>query len=291
MKKITKRRIAAPFLSIVPLLVMPAFMFLSIALIAIISPTVKLSPDGTLENDILMLIAELFAAAAAILFSYAVVKSFSKVSLKEVFIFKGFDLSVPIMLTLFVRAASALCNHAAGLVLSGSMSLEHDDSEILEIRLYSVISAIVIAPIAEEIMCRFTGCELGRRIYSVPIICTANGLLFAVCHGYKIQGFISVFIGGVCAAYVYCKTRNILYTMLEHALHNAIVYLPLGDTYHYEKNGFSLYRWWYLLINAVIIAGCIVWYIKVFRKKYTENYFKVCIQENIESIESEEAVI
>ncbi len=39
-----------------------------------------------------------------------------------------------------------------------------------------------------------------------------------------------------------------------------------------------------LLQNAVTVVLCIVWYIKVFRKKYTENYFKVGIPETEEKL-------
>lgn len=282
MKKITERRIAAPLLSILNFIVQPAFIFLSTLIIAIIFPSLKTTPDGLFENDLPTIAAKLFGSAFAVLVSYAVVKSFSKVSIKEALSFRDFDFSVPVMLTLFAWSAAELSGHFVGILLSNFMTLEPNRS--MELSLNGIVSAVIIAPIAEEIIYRFTVCELSREIYSLPIICIADGIIFAFCHGYNIQGFVNVFIGGVCAAYIYCKTRNILYTILEHALHNAVCFLPFGDITSFEKNGFVLCKWWYLLINVLIIAGCIVWYIKVFRKKHTDFYFKVGITENKEAV-------
>jgi len=288
MKKITKRRITAPFLSVTPMLVNTAFLFLFAVVVAVIDSSLPLRQDGSYENEYLSIAMDIFGTGIAVIFSCAIVKKVTNVNIKETLVFKNFDFSVPIMLTLFGFAAGKLNDHLVGLILSNFMTVEPNRG--MEFSLYGVVSAVIIAPIAEEIMFRFAGCELGRHAYRVPIICIANALFFAACHGYNIQGFLNVFIGGVCAAYVYCKTRNILYTMLEHALHNAICFLP-GDHVYYLRNGFVLDNWWYLLINAVIVVLCIVWYIKVFRKKYTENYFKVGIPENIENTERVEAVV
>ncbi len=288
MKKITKRRIAAPFLSVTPMLVNVAFSILFAVVVAVIDSSQLLQQDSSYENEYLSLAMDIFSTGIAVIFSCAIVKKVTNVNIKETLVFKNFDFSVPIMLTLFGFAAGKLSDHLVGLIFSSFMTVEPNRG--MEFGLYSVISAVIIAPIAEEIMFRFAGCELGRGAYHIPVICIANALFFSACHGYNIQGFLNVFIGGVCAAYVYCKTRNILYTMLEHAIHNAVCFIPNDSTY-YEKNGFVLSNWWSLLINAVIVVLCIVWYIKVFRKKYTENYFKVGIPENIENTERVEAVL
>ncbi len=288
MKKITKRRITAPLLSVTPMLVNVAFAFLFTVVVAVIDSSQLLQQDSSYENEYLSIAMDIFSTGIAVIFSCAIVKKVTNVNIKETLVFKNFDFSVPIMLTLFGFAAGELSDHLVGLILSNFMTVTPNSG--MEFGLYSVISAVIIAPIAEEIMFRFAGCELGRGAYHIPVICIANALFFSACHGYNIQGFLNVFIGGVCAAYVYCKTRNILYTMLEHAIHNAVCFLP-GDNHYYLRNGFVLSKWWFLLINAVIVVLCVVWYIKVFRKKYTENYFKVGIPENIENTEREEAAV
>ena len=141
-----------------------------------------------------------------------------------------------------------------------------------------IISAVICAPIFEELICRFGWCELARGAYSLPIICIANGIFFSLPHMYNIQGFINVFIGGLCSAYVYCKTRNILYVIIRHALHNALCCIDLEiifGEYATHENGFIQYSWQYLAVNAVLVIISVIYFVKVFRKKYTENYFEV----------------
>ncbi len=288
MKKITKRRIAAPLLSVTPMLVNIAFSGLFAIVVIAFDSSMTLRQDGSYENEYLSIAMRIFGAGMAVLFSCAIVKKAADVRFREALKLKGFDFSVPIMLTLFGFAAGELIDQPVGLILSNFMTVTPNRG--MEFGLYSVISAVIVAPVSEEIMVRFVGCELGRGAYHIPVICIANALFFSACHGYNIQGFLNVFIGGVCAAYVYCKTRNILYTILEHAIHNAVCFIP-KDSVYYEKNGFILSKWWFLLINAVIVVLCIVWYIKVFRKIYNVNYFKIGIPENIESTEIREAVI
>ncbi len=284
MKRITKRRIAAPFLSVTPFLTEIFFMLLFLLLfgmvVAVLNIPIPLKQDGSYDNEYLSIAVNVLSAGMVMLFSCGIVKKVTGVRFREALTFKNFDFSVPIMLTLFTFSAGELGNHLTGLIFSNFMTLELNRG--VEYSLYGVITAVIVAPVSEEIMYRFVGCELGRGAYAVPLICIADGLFFTACHGYNIQGTLNVFIGGVCAAYVYCKTRNILYTMLEHALHNALCFLP-GDNVYYLRNGFVLSNWWFLLINIGIVALCIVWYIKVFRKKYTENYFTVGIPEREEA--------
>jgi len=282
MKRITKRRIAAPLLSVTPMLAELLFIFLFLFLFAIVVTALNIPPlkqDGSYDNEYLLIAVDVFGKGSAVLFSCGIVKKLTNVRFGEALKFKNFDFSVPIMLTLFGFAAGELSDHLTGLIFSSFMTVEPNRG--VEIGLHGIISAVILAPIAEEIMFRFVGCELGRGTYHIPVICIANALFFTACHGYNIQGFLNVFIGGVCAAYIYCKTRNILYTMLEHALHNALCFLP-GDHVYYLRNGFVLSKWWFMLINVIVFALCIVWYIKVFRKKYTKNYFTVGIPEKEE---------
>ena len=77
---------------------------------------------------------------------------------------------------------------------------------------------------------------------------------------------------------IYCKTRNILYTILTHAIHNALCFCDLEiifGEYASLDNGFVQYSWQYLAVNAVLVIISVIYFVKVFRKKYTENYFEV----------------
>ena len=289
MKALAKRRVTAPLLSAVPFIIENVFIVLIMLVFAINFGSIP-------ENDQFHLFTHAASGIVGCICACSLVKNISAVRINSALKFQKFDISVPIMLALFTFAAGEIFDQLDGLLLSNFMTVEPNKST--EFGLYGVIMSVVCAPIFEEIMFRFCCCELGRGAYKMPAICIASGLFFAAVHLYNIQGAVNVFIGGVCAAYVYCKTRNILYTMLEHAIHNAVCFIPYDSLVYYEKNGFVLSRWWWLALNAVIFALCIVWYVKVFRKKYRENYFEVdretglpCSEEISEQLTAQPAAV
>ncbi len=274
MKQLTKQRIQKPLLSVVPMLIVFAIPIIVVMVITIIGMSIygedyEMSDLGT---RILMEVAMLIASIYVI----SLVKKKHRTHFREVIHVKNFDFMLVIMFTIFAWSLGELCDHLSGLILSNFMTIEPNAP--LELTAVNVISAVILAPIFEEIIFRYGACEIPRGAYSVPIICIANALYFSACHGYNVQGFLNVFIGGIITAYIFIKTRNILYTMLEHALHNAICCIDFAEIigeYHTYKNGFLLYNWIWLAINAVLLAVSVVYFVKVFRKKYTENYYEI----------------
>ncbi len=259
MKKITERKIIAPILSVAPVVVYLTISFLAALPFFILSAHKPFEFLG--DAEIILFIMRLFGAAAAILFVCLAVKAVTKVRIKEVLKVKDFDFSVPIMLALFAFAIGRTAEQLLPLRMA-----ERDGSGILPI-----FAAVLIAPISEEIMFRFAGCELGRGAYTALDICIMNSLFYAICRGWSVPGLAASLVFGLCAALVYCKTRNILYTMLGNILYSGLCFIPKGG-------------WITLLVYGAVAAGCVVWYIKVFRKKYTENYFKVDIPEGDENL-------
>lgn len=274
MKKLTKQRIGMPFAAVSPFAVFLAAVLILSVVIAFICGVVGIDYEQLADMPFLKdgWVDELCMGTAA-LCACIFVKARNKTGIKEVIRIKNFDLAVPIMLTVFAWSFGELSDHFCGLLLSNFMTVE--PNRTIPLGIAGLVTAVILAPIFEEIIFRFAGTELPRGAYPLPIICIANSLYFAVVHGYNVQGFMNVFVGGVCMAYVYCKTRNLLYTMLEHAIHNALCFIPLGNFAYYEKNGFVLSNWYWIAINAVLLAIAVVYFIKVFRKKYTKNYFKV----------------
>lgn len=272
MKKLTKKRIVTPFLAISPALI---FFFTIIFIVFFIGIFMALAgkPDMELSQDISLVISDVGKAVGAIC-GCAILRRRNKLRLRQVCHIKKFDFAVPVVLMLFLQSAAVLSNNLIGLFLSDSMTIQPNSSEF---GLYGIFSAVILAPIFEEIIFRFAGTEIPRGAYSMPLICIANGVYFSVLHFYNIQGFAQVFIVGLCMAYVYCKTGNLLYTFIAHIGYNALCFIDIGSfmNSYYEKNGFVFSRWYWTVINAVIAAACLVWYFKVFRKKYTENNFKV----------------
>lgn len=275
MKQLTKQRIKAPLKAILPMITVYVMeIILGTALYAVLYATGKGSAENSYAKLAVHETAMLCGAAAAC----ALVKKDSGVRLREVIRIKSFDFTVPLLLMLFTWSAGELSDHMCGLVLSSFMTVEPNTSLLAGFS--DIISAVVFAPLFEEIIFRFGGCEIPRGKFNVPLICVANGVYFSIVHGYNIQGFFNVFIAGVCAAYIYIKTRNILYVMLEHAAHNALCIIEFekislfGEPLYYNKNGFILGAWYWIVFNAVIFILCIIWYIKKFRPKYRHNYFE-----------------
>ena len=274
MKQLTKERIKKPLLCAVAfsfMLIVPLFIGVIVQVIGMCVA----GGDYEISDGLLLILSELgslTASAIACIF----VKKRHGTRLREAVSIKKFDFALPVMLMLFTWGLGEIVDHITGLILKNHMVVEPNITEGEFIVLF--ISAVICAPIFEELICRFGWCELARGAYSLPIICIANGIFFALVHLYNIQGFINIFIMGMCMAYVYCKTRNILYTMLTHALHNALCMFDLsvifGD-YLTHENGFLQYSWQYLAVNAVLVIISVIYFVKVFRKKYTENYFEV----------------
>lgn len=272
MKKLTKRRISAPLIAVSTVAI---YLFLSLmagGLIGIAGMIMGKTQDEITAAASSGIPDEICMGLAA-LCSVFIVRSYSKTGLREVFHVKKFDIAVPIMLLLFTWGAGELFDHFCGLVLSNFMTVEPNSTPFTG--LFGAICMVIFAPIFEEIIFRFAGTELPRGAYSLPIVCIANGLYFAAVHGYNIQGFLHIIIVGASMAYVFCKTRNLFYTMITHALNNLLCLIPIGDFAYHEKNGFVLGNWYWLLINAVLLAIALIYYIKVFRKKYTSNYFEI----------------
>lgn len=276
MKPLTKQRIIGPLLCLVPMAA-----YLGIALFVGIAAGIVIMAvcggdesalDTMMESSWLGMIDQ-FCMGLGALLGVLFVKLRNKTYFKKVFSFKNFDWSVPIMLLIFGWCAGELVDHFGGLILSNFMTVPPNERDLTGIT--GFISACILAPLVEELLFRYCGTEFLRGAYPTWLISLMGGLVFAAGHFYNIQGFVNVFIGGVAAAYVYCKTRNIWYTIIEHALHNAICLLPIFGSIYYEKNGFVLSQWWWLVINAVLLVISIVWYFKYFRKKYTDDPFAV----------------
>lgn len=272
MKQLTKKRIATPFLALSPMLVLIAAIVTAIFVIAVIGFF-----TGKTEEEINAIagsgIADEICMGITALCSFVIVKKCRGIRPRDVFHVKKFDPAVPVMLFIFMWSGAEIFDHIIGLILSNFITIEPNSSPFSGI--WGFICTVIFAPIFEEIIFRFAGTEIPRGAYSLPLICIANGLYFSAVHGYNLQGFLHIVIFGAVMAYVFCKTRNLFYTMIAHSLNNLCCHIPLGNFAYYEKNGFILGKWHWLAINAVLFAAAAVYYIKVFRKKYTKNYFKV----------------
>ncbi len=278
MKTLTKEKIKAPLFSVLAVLLYIAFTVLLALVPAVLLPEEKYMEVFFFTDPIAMI------GACAVMCH--VLKKRKGIRFRDSLRLKNFDFSVPVMLLLFSWGCSEVCDGITAYICSGFMTVEPNSGMSGVI---GIIHAVLIAPVLEEVLFRFLGTEFSRGIYRLPVICIANGIFFSLMHGYNVQGFVNVFVGGVLAAYVYMKTGNILYLMLEHAMHNALCLIDfgsinlLGSPIYTEKNGFVLSSPQWFVLNIIIMAVCIVWYFKVFRKKYTVCAFDEMISESAEA--------
>ncbi len=84
--------------------------------------------------------------------------------------------------------------------------------------LYNLLSVAILAPIFEELL--FRRFIMDRILpYGELNACIFSALTFALFHGNFFQFFYAFGIG-LLFAYIYAKTRNVLYPMLLHAIIN-----------------------------------------------------------------------
>jgi membrane protease YdiL (CAAX protease family) len=119
-------------------------------------------------------------------------------------------------------------------------------SEKLNISIiYKGISALIIAPIFEELLFRkYMYTELLKK-YSSNLSIVISSIFFSLIHLPNYKNLIPSFIFGIVCCLVYRKTKNISYTIILHFLTNLSVLILVN----YRE---SLYEWSFGLENNLI---------------------------------------
>lgn len=134
--------------------------------------------------------------------------------------------ATPVMTLLIIPLGAAACmgfNHLVGL-LPASVSESYDQTAQL---IYSapypvmILSVVIFAPIAEELIFRGLVFARFREIMSFPAACVLSALYFGIFHMNMVQ-FIYASCLGVIMAFVYEKYRSIWATVLLHVSANAV---------------------------------------------------------------------
>jgi membrane protease YdiL (CAAX protease family) len=98
--------------------------------------------------------------------------------------------------------------------------------------IFSVVSACIVAPIAEEILYRgVLFRSLGNRLGILPAAILSS-VIFASIHFYGLYGFVSVAVFGFACALLYAATGSLVTVILLHALYNLSIKLPEWWFYH-----------------------------------------------------------
>ncbi|MBQ8568487.1 MAG: CPBP family intramembrane metalloprotease [Oscillospiraceae bacterium] len=266
-KNVLKKKITVgPRIKAVIYSISPMILYLAVTIIFAVVLEVAF-PDNDELYDTVFSITDIASWVIAILIINSDIKKQKGVSVGKAVGFKSFDPVLTVMILLFGYCGAEVIDSITAYFLSGHMTVEPNRSLDGAI---DVIHAVLIAPVAEEIVFRFFGIEYSKGHFNISLIMIANALYFTVLHGYNIQGFANVLVYGLASAYIYIKTGSLINLMIAHSLHNMFCCVDFGDTY-YQVNGFNLSHPWWFAVNAVITAGVIVWYFVSFRKKYCKK--------------------
>lgn len=181
-----------------------------------------------------------------------------------------FDVTVPIMFFLLNWTGSELASSVFGLIAGSFSSMDPGRDQVYDHTMLSVvIGTVIIAPIGEELMFRLCSMGLLKKCSSKMFTIMFPTVIFTLMHAfYSLQGLINVLAGSVFMAICYYYTDNIIYTILVHFLHNLLCVPDFFNSLSTYRSGYSVLRPLPFVIYAVIFAAGMVWFIKVFRKKY-----------------------
>jgi membrane protease YdiL (CAAX protease family) len=98
--------------------------------------------------------------------------------------------------------------------------------------IFVVISACIVAPIAEEVLYRgVLFRSLGNRLGILPAAILSS-VIFSSIHFYGLYGFVSVAVFGFSCALLYAATGSLVSVILLHALYNFSIKVPEWLFYH-----------------------------------------------------------
>lgn len=127
------------------------------------------------------------------------------------------------------------------LVLNGIMSLLETQGSPSDLDpmergwaglVYGLISACLVAPLAEEFLYRgFLFQSLWRKT-GFLIAALLSSLVFSVTHFYDLYGTISVALCGMATAWLYASTRSLTNAILLHMVYNLSITIPSWLLFH-----------------------------------------------------------
>ncbi|HWM26725.1 MAG TPA: type II CAAX endopeptidase family protein, partial [Chthoniobacterales bacterium] len=100
-------------------------------------------------------------------------------------------------------------------------------SGTLEQRIWIILLAVTVAPLAEEFFFRFFLYGVVKRYFGRGVGVVASALLFAAVHAH-LPSFAPLFVLGICFTIAYEWSGSLLVSMTMHALFNALALIALA---------------------------------------------------------------
>ncbi len=132
-----------------------------------------------------------------------------------------------------------------------------------------LLFGVLLAPFFEELLFRMDVFSLLIKRFSLRWTVVLTALLFALVHGYSLQGFVSCLVAGLCFSILMARTGSLITCVIAHMLCNleAFGFTMLehsGSPLIMEINGHTTYNYMILTISALLMVGSVVY---LYRKR------------------------
>lgn len=126
---------------------------------------------------------------------------------------------------------------------------------------FSLVMAIVAAPIIEEMLCRGIILKGLLKNYSPAIAIVVSAIFFGVLHLNPWQA-VPAFFGGLFLGWVFYKTQSVIPGMIIHATINStaslFLFLPKYQQGFFKLLGMQYYMVLCVFAVIVFVGGCMV---------------------------------
>ena len=204
-----------------------------------------------------------------ILTSYVVMFGF--VLFIAIIMHKGTGISIPRLLPNFSRFYSTEVIYGVVLILAWNIVVtplgeyipdfgNNQTESIVQSGVYSVITAIVIAPFIEEFLFRGIFQNNFRKVFGPFWAIIIAAAIFALSHIYPLQ-VLTAFGAGLILGAIYSKTQSLSAVVLIHVIYNGLIYClyivtPKGtDDILLELIPSDTFRWLIWGVSLMLLVG------------------------------------
>lgn len=134
--------------------------------------------------------------------------------------------------------------------------------------LWACITAVVMAPVFEETLCRGIVLETIRRRWSNGVAVAVSALFFGIVHVEPATALAGIVVGAILGT-IYVRTSSIFSAIILHAINNAFAFALIcfdvnGLTLYQMLGGGTLYYVVYGISALLFVLFCVESYRKVF---------------------------
>ena len=176
----------------------------------------------------------------------------------------GFNPSIILVGVLWLLASQVLLEPLLAL-------LPPDSGNGIGRGIWAAFTAVVSAPILEELLCRGVLFEVLNRRWGVKVSILVSALFFGLLHFNPANAIVAV-VAGLIFGVLYVRTSSLYATIIIHAINNAFAFalisFGMSDTSFAEMlGGGKLYYAVYAVSAVVFIAASVESWFKVLKNK------------------------